>query len=94
MLDQSFHREGQESFYTVDVDLSIGEFISMVYIEMAVSAEHKRVVSAPFVVIDDRTPSDLPHSLMHQRRGRSISDNAHRYLTLPVQDTKHDDLIF
>jgi hypothetical protein len=31
---------------------------------------------------------------MHQRRGRSISDNAHRYLTLPVQDTKHDDLIF
>jgi hypothetical protein len=57
MLDQSFLRKGPESFYAVDVDLSIGEFIAMVDIQMAISAEHEKVVSTPFVGIDDRTSS-------------------------------------
>lgn len=57
MFDQPFFCEGPESFDTIDVDLSLFEFITVINIEMTIPAEHKRIIPSPFIGVDDRSSS-------------------------------------
>jgi hypothetical protein len=66
MLDQSFLCKTPESFDAVNVDLSFFEFMLMVDLEMLVPAENERVVSSPFIGIDDRSSPDLLKGLIEQ----------------------------
>lgn len=49
MLHQPFFYKGPESFNAVDIDVSLFKLVFVVYIEMAISAEHERIVLSPFI---------------------------------------------
>lgn len=66
MFHQTFFGKRPESFNAVDVDFPLFELVSVVDIEMPVSAEHKRIITALFVGVNDRTPSNFFDGFSHQ----------------------------
>jgi hypothetical protein len=66
MFHETFFSKGPESFNTVDVHLSLFELVLVVNIEMSASAEHERIIIAPFIGIYDWSASNLFNSLINQ----------------------------
>jgi len=86
MLNQPFLGKGSESFNSIDIDLPLLEFITMLNIEMLVATEHERVISPPFVCVHDGASSHPLHRLGHKTLGRDILNNIHRNPSSPFQD--------
>jgi hypothetical protein len=93
MFYQTFFGKGPEPFDTIDVDLSMFEFIPVINIKMPVSTEHKRVVATPFVSIYNGSSSDLPDSFIYQRFDLSISENTTDTFPRTHQDPEYDRLV-
>mgnify|MGYP001122405332 FL=1 len=66
MLNQPFLGKGSESFNSIDIDLPLLEFITMLNIEMLVATEHERVISPPFVYVHDRASPHPLHRFRHE----------------------------
>ena len=55
MFHQPLFSEGPESFNTVDVNFPLFKFVPMIGIEMAIPAEHERIVSSPFICVHNQS---------------------------------------
>lgn len=73
MLNHTFLNKRSESFNPVYVHLSMFELITMVDVEMLVSAEHERIVSLLLVCVNDGASPSYPEQTPHPATQESLS---------------------
>jgi hypothetical protein len=77
MLNQSLFGKAPETLDAIDADFSLLELVSVINIQMLVTAEHQGILTNPLVRIHNRSPSDFLHRISQERLSRSIRYNAH-----------------
>jgi len=91
MFDQPFFSVGPEALKAVDIDLSGAEPHLMVDSEMAVTAEHQRVVAMELVGINDAASTDHLNCHAQEGLGRDIGHNLDFDHPLALENAEYRD---
>ena len=86
MLYKTLLGKTPEPFETVDVDTPPGELLSVVNLEMPVTAEHQAVIYLEAIGVYNASPADLLQSQTEHGLGPDIGNGLNPYMSLPFQD--------
>ena len=92
-LDQAFFGEGPEAFQSVDVDFSARISLFVIDPQMAIAAEHQRIVAAEFIGIDDRSAADRFDRHIQQRGRRDVFDDVDLGHAISLQNAENRDFM-
>lgn len=92
-LDQALFGKGPEAFQSVDVDFSARVSFFMVDSQVAITAEHKRIVAAIFIGIDDRSATDRFDRHIQQRGRRDVFDDVDLHHPVSLQNAENRDFM-
>ena len=92
-LDQAFFGEGPEAFQSVDVDFSARISLFVIDPQMAIAAEHQRIVAAEFIGIDDRSATDRFDRHIQQRGRRDVFDDVDLDHAISLQNAENRDFM-
>jgi len=90
-LDESFLGEAPESFQAVDINLSSGKPLSMIDLEVSISAKHESVIAFEFIGIDDGSPLNHFDGFIQERLGGYVPDNRNPDLAATLQKAEYRD---
>jgi len=92
-LDQPFFGEGPEAFQSIDVDFSARVSLFVIDPQMAIAAEHQRVIAPEFIGVDDRSATDRLDRHIQQRGCGDIFDDVDLDHSISLQNAENRDLM-
>ena len=92
-LDQALFGEGPEAFQSIDVNFSARVSFFMVDSQVAIAAEHQRVIAAEFISIDDRSTTNRFDRHIQQRGRRDVFDDVDLDYAISLQNAENRDFM-
>ena len=92
-LDQSFFGEGPETFQSIDINFSARVSFFMVDSQVAITAEHQRVIAAEFIGVDDRSATNRFDRHIQQRGRRDVFDDVDLDYAISLQNAENRDFM-
>ena len=92
-LDQALFGEGPEAFQSIDVNFSARVSFFMVDSQVAIAAEHQRVIAAEFIGVDDRSATDRFDRHIQQRGRRDVFDDVDLDHAISLQNAENRDFM-
>jgi len=93
MFNKSFFSITPEAFNTVNIDLTRGESLPVVYLQVPISTKHQRIIAFEFVCVNNRAPSNSLNGEVEQCFCCDILDYFNFYNSISFKDAKDRDLI-
>jgi len=92
VLDQPLLGPAPEALHPVDADLSGGEILAVVHLQVPVAAEHQAIVAVEPIGVNDASPADLLDGEAQQGLRPDIRDDVDLDDALPLQDPEDGNL--
>jgi len=93
MFNKPFFSIAPETFKTVDVNFTGGEDFLVVDPEMAITAEHKSIITSKLVGIDYAPSTHFFDRQVQKRLSANVWQNFYLNHSLPLQDAENRDLV-
>jgi len=92
-LDDALLGVAPETFNAVDVDLPVAKMLSMVDIDVPVTAEHERIITLELVCVNDAAAPDHLDRQVKQRLSLDILNRLDMDAAISLEDTEDGDFI-
>jgi hypothetical protein len=92
-LDEPLFGVTPEAFDAIDVDLAIAKVFAMVKIDMPIATEHERIIALELIRVNNAATPDHLDRQIKQSFSFDIFDSLHMDKPVPLEDTKHRDLV-
>jgi len=92
MLDEALLGPAPEPLHAVDIHLAGREILTVVHLQMPVSAEHETVIALEFVRVNHRSPADLLDREPQKGFRRDIGNDTHMDQAVSFQDAEDRNL--